>query len=109
MFRASRDPPFTALSQSTSISSSLLFPSTWTPTATPHFGRFAERYPLTGCEPNVPIEVSGEATPIISPSRRGSLESAGDDLATALDASEVGAKIGPAGFTTVSTGKRDRC
>ena len=79
MFSTLRDPSFTAPTQSTSTSSSSLFPSNWTPTATPLFGRFAEQAPLTG----YPIEVS-------SASRRDCLESSCDDLATTLVASEAG-------------------
>ena len=79
MFSTLRDPPFTAPTQSTSTSSSLLFLSNWTPTATPLFGRFVEQAPLTG----YPIEVS-------SASRRDCLESSCDDLATTLVASEAG-------------------
>ena len=95
MFLSFLDPPLTAPSQSSSTSSSLLFPSNWTPTATPLFGRFAERSPLTGYEPNAPLEVSSAdaTTPMKFPSRHGSLESTCDDLATTLDASEAGGKI----------------
>ena len=78
MFSTLRDPPFTAPTQSTATSSSLLFPSNWTPTATPLFGRFAEQSPLTCYQ----IEVS-------SASRRDCLESSCDDLATTLVASET--------------------
>ena len=90
MFSTLLDLHFTAPTKSTSTSSSLLFPSNWTPTATPLFGRFAERSPLTGYEPNARIEVSSEATPILSTSRRCSLESTLDDFATTLHASEAG-------------------
>ena len=54
MFRTQLDPPLTAQSQSTSTSSSPLFPSHWTPTATQPFGRFPEQSLLTGYEPNAP-------------------------------------------------------
>ena len=46
-FRTLLDPPFTAPSQSTSTSSSLLFFSNWTPIAAPLFGRCAEQSPHT--------------------------------------------------------------
>ena len=45
---------------------------------------------FTGDELNAPIEVSSDATPVVLPSRRCSLELTADDLATALDASEAG-------------------
>ena len=51
------------------------------------FGRFSEQSPLPGYEPNAPIEVSSEDTPIVLPSRRWSNA---DGLATALVASEAG-------------------
>ena len=89
-FNALLDPPFTAPIQSTSTSSSLLFPSNWTPYAAPLFGQFAEPSPLTGYEPNAPIEASSEATPMVLDSRRCSLESTCDDFATTLDAFEAG-------------------
>ena len=79
MFSTLRDPPFTAPTQSTRLPLSLLFPSSWTPTATLLFGRFVEQSPLTG----YPIEVS-------SASRRDCLESSCDDLATSLVVSEAG-------------------
>ena len=90
MFSTQLDPPFTAPTQSTSTSSSLLFPSNGTPTAAPLFGRFAEQSPLTGYEPTAPCEVSSEATPVMLPSRRCSLESTCNDLATTIDVSEAG-------------------
>ena len=82
MFRTLLDPPFTAPSHIASTSSSLLFPSNWTSTETLLL--------ITGCEPNAPTEVSSEATPVVLHSRRCSLESTCDDLATTLDASEAG-------------------
>ena len=45
---------------------------------------------FTGREPNAPIEVSSEATLIVLLSRKCTLESTCDDLATALDAIEAG-------------------
>ena len=53
------------------------------------FGRLAEPSPLTGYEPNALNEVSSDATPVVLPSRRCSLGTNADDLATALDASEA--------------------
>ena len=76
-----------------STSPSLLHPS-MSPSTAPLqgglcFGRLAEQSPLTGYEPKSLIEVSSEHTPIILPSRRGSLDTNIDDLATTLDAPEV--------------------
>ena len=62
MFSTLHDPHLTAPTLSTSISSSLLFPSNWRPTSAPLFGRLAEQSPLKGYEPNVPTEVSSEAS-----------------------------------------------
>ena len=45
--------------------------------------------------PNAPIEVSSEATLMVLLSRRGSLESTCDDLATSVDVSEAGERSGP--------------
>ena len=70
--------------------SALLFPSTWTPSTAPLFGRFREQSPLTGYEPNAPIEVSSAATPFVPLSRICLLESNADYLATTLDASGAG-------------------
>ena len=53
------------------------------------FGRLAEQSPLTDVEPKSLTEVSSEHTPINLPSRKGSLDTNLDDLATTLDASEV--------------------
>ena len=52
-------------------------------------GRLAEQSSLTGYEPKSLIEVSSEHTPINLPSRKGSLDTNLDDLATNVDASEV--------------------
>ena len=49
------------------------------------FGRLAEQTPLTGYEPKSLIEV----IPINKPSRKGSLDTNLEDLATTSDASEV--------------------
>ena len=49
------------------------------------FGRSAEQSCLARYEPSAPIEVSSETTAAVLPSRRSSLESNSDDLAT-LDA-----------------------
>ena len=75
-----------------STSSSLLFPSNWTSTGTPLFGADLMNNPFSSqvVNPNAPTEVSSEATPIVLHSRRCSLESTCDDLATTLDASEAG-------------------
>ena len=64
-------------------------PSTATLQGGSCIGRLAEQSPLTGYEPKSLIDVSREHTPIILPSRRGSLDTNVDDLATTLDASEV--------------------
>ena len=61
MFSTLLDPPFTAPTQSTSTSSSLLFSSSWTPSAAPLFNRFAEQSSFTGYESNAPIEVTSMA------------------------------------------------
>ena len=111
MFRTLIDPPLTSPSQSTPTSSSLLFPSHWLTTSTPQtgllFGRFAEQSPLAGHEPNAPVEVSStEATPIMLPSRKGSLGStynSGDDLATSPAASEVGERSDPGMLGSLGT------
>ena len=95
MCRALLDPPLTSLPQSTPTSSSLLFPSHWPATSTSQtellFGRCAEQSPITGYEPSALVEVSStEAPPMKLPSRKGSLGSTCDDLATPPAASEVG-------------------
>ena len=90
MFRTLLDPPFTGPTRGTSTSPALLFPSTWTPSTAPLFGRFREQSPLTGYEPNAPIEVSSAATPFVPLSRICLLESNADYLATTLDASGAG-------------------
>ena len=66
------------------------------PCATPQgllFGRMAEQSPLTGYEPNAPVEVnSAEFTPTLVPSRKGSIGStfnSGEDIATTPAVSEV--------------------
>ena len=84
MFSALLDPPSTAPTQSTSTYSSLLFPSNWTPSASPLLRCLADFPNNALYEPNGPIEVSSEATPIILLSRRCSLESTCDDLATTI-------------------------
>ena len=69
--------------------SSHLIPSHWPTTSTPQtgllFGRFAERSPLKGNNPNAPVaQGSTEATPTLLPSRKGSIGStknSGDDFA----------------------------
>ena len=84
---------FSALAPGSSTSASLLYTSMSPSTATLQggscIGRLAEQSPLTGYGPKSRIEVSSEHTPIILPSRRGSLDTNVDDLATTLDASEV--------------------
>ena len=110
MFRTLLDPPFTAPSQSPSTSSSLLFPSNLGSTETPLFGRFVAQSPLTGHEPDAAIEVSSEATLVVLPSRRCSIESTCDDLATAVDSSEAGERSDrKAGLISLSTGAKDKC
>ena len=97
MFRTLLDPPLTSPSRSTLTSSSLLFPSHWPHTSTPQtgpsFGQFAEQSPLTGYEPDAPVEVSStEATPKVLPSRKSSIGStcnSVDDLATTPAVSEI--------------------
>ena len=64
-------------------------PSTATPQGGLCFSRLAEQSPLTGDEPKSLVEVSSEYTPIVLPSRRCSLDTNADDLATTLDASEA--------------------
>ena len=72
---------------------SLLFLSASSTLAAPQggllFGRLAEQSPLTGYEPKTLIEVSSEHTPINLPSRKSSLDTDLDDLATTVDASEI--------------------
>ena len=53
------------------------------------FGRLAEQSAFTGYGPKSLLEVSSEHTPIVLPSRRGSLDTNVDDIATTVDASEV--------------------
>ena len=85
--------PFPALASGSSTTPSLLYRSASPSTATLHgglcFGRLAEQCPLAGHEPKSLIKVSSEHTPIILLSRRGSLDTNVDDLATAVDASET--------------------
>ena len=52
-------------------------------------GRLSEQSPLTDYEPKSLIEVSSEHTPNNLPSRKGSLDTNLDDLATSVDASEI--------------------
>ena len=77
---------FSAHALGSSTSPSLLYPSMSPSAATLQgglwFGRLAEQSPLTGYEPKALIEVSSEHTPVISLSRRGSLDTNVDDLAT---------------------------
>ena len=56
-----------------------MIPSTATLQGGLFFGRLAEQFPFTGCEPKSLIEVSSEHTPIIIPSRRGSFDTNVDD------------------------------
>ena len=63
-------------------------PSTATLQGGSCIGRLAEQSPLTGHGPKSLIEVNREHTPTILPSRRGSLDTNVDDLATTLDAFE---------------------
>ena len=63
-------------------SSSLLFPSHWPTTSTPQtgllFGRFAALSPLTGYEPDTPVDVSStERTTMLLPSGKATI---GSDL-----------------------------
>ena len=85
--------PFSTLAHGSSTSSSLSYPSMCPSTATPQgglsVGRLAEQSPLTGYEPKSLIEVRSESTPIVPPSRRCSLDTNVNDLATTLEASEV--------------------
>ena len=85
--------PFPTLASSPATTPSQLFSWTSSTTAPPQggllFGRLAEQSPLTGCEPKSLIEVSSEHTPINLPSRKGSLDTNLDDLATTVDASEM--------------------
>ena len=53
------------------------------------FGRVAEQSPLTGYEPKTLIEVNSEHTPINLHSRKSSLDTDVNDLATTLDVSEM--------------------
>ena len=70
MFSTLLDPPFTAPSQSTSISSLLLFLSKWTPTATRCSAELLNN-PLSQVKkPKAPVE--GVATLLVLPSRMDS-------------------------------------
>ena len=85
--------PFPPLAPSPTTSPSLLYPSASPSTATLQgrllFGPLAEQFPLTDCEPKSLIDVSSEHTPINLHSRKGSLDTNLDELATTVDASEI--------------------
>ena len=63
------------------------------------FGRLAEQSPITGYEPNDPVEVgSAEVTTMLLPSRRasiGSTHNSGKGIATARASSEVDVRASP--------------
>ena len=81
----------------TPTSSSLLYPPNRTNPRAPQpgflFGRFTEQSPLTGCEPNAPVEVSStEVTTTLLHSRKASIGStynSGEDIVTTLAVSQV--------------------
>ena len=110
IFRTLLDPPLTSPSQSTPTSSSLLFPSPLDSC----LADLPEQSPLTGSEPNAPVEVSStEATPIIFSSKKGSIGStcnSVDDLATIPLVSEIGerADLGMLASPLLSR-ERDKC
>ena len=84
---------FTTSTPNPMSTSSLLNSSTSSnPCATPQEGllfcRLTEQSPLTACEPKSLIEVSSEYTPISYPSRKNSLDTDFNDLATTVAASE---------------------
>ena len=84
------DPAPFSSTLSISTSSSLLYPCA--PQSGLLFGRFAEKSPLTGYEPNAPVEVSSTEVITLLPSSKASICStcdSGDDIITAPAVSEV--------------------
>ena len=85
--------PFLTLAPNPTTTPSLHYPSGSPSTATLQgrscTGRLAEQSSLTGYEPKSLIEVSSEHIATNLPSRKGSLDTNFDDLATAVDASDM--------------------
>ena len=92
----SRVAPY-ALQHDTPTSSYLPYPPNRTNPCSPQpellFGRFAEQGPLTGCEPNAPVEAtSRKVTTTLLPSRKartGSTDNSVEDSVTTPAVSEV--------------------
>ena len=100
MFRTLLGPAPLSSTIRTPTSSPLLFPPNRTNPCAPQsglfFARFAEQSPVTGCEPNAPVEVSStEVTTVLLPSRKASIGptyNSGEDIVTMPTVSEVDEK-----------------
>ena len=76
-------------------------------------GLFAEQSPLTGCEPNAPVEVSITEVTTLLPSRKTSIEptdNSGEDIVTTPAVSEVDARSDSGMLASpLLTQERDKC